>query len=56
MHEKTVAELSRELESGKISSVELTRHFLDRLKQEDGQYNSFITITEEQALAEARPR
>jgi aspartyl-tRNA(Asn)/glutamyl-tRNA(Gln) amidotransferase subunit A len=54
MHEKTVAELSRELESGKISSVELTRHFLDRLKQEDGQYNSFITITEEQALAEAR--
>ena len=53
MHNKSVAELSRELESGKISSVELTQQFLDRLKQEDGKYNSFITITEEQALAEA---
>ncbi|SFM90320.1 Asp-tRNA(Asn)/Glu-tRNA(Gln) amidotransferase subunit GatA [Marinobacter pelagius] len=54
MHNKSVAELSRELESGKISSVELTQQFLDRLKQEDGKYNSFITITEEQALAEAK--
>ncbi|EMP56016.1 glutamyl-tRNA (Gln) amidotransferase A subunit [Marinobacter santoriniensis NKSG1] len=54
MHNKSVAELSRELESGKISSVELTQQFLDRLKQEDGKYNSFITITEEQALADAK--
>ena len=51
MHNKSVAELSRELESGKISSVELTRQFLGRLKKEDEQLNSFITITEEQALA-----
>ena len=35
MHNKSVAELSRELESGKISSVELTRQFLGRLKKED---------------------
>jgi aspartyl/glutamyl-tRNA(Asn/Gln) amidotransferase subunit A (EC 6.3.5.-) len=54
MHNKSVAELSRELESGRISSVELTQQFLDRLKTEDGKYNSFITISEEQALAEAR--
>src|SRR5690554_5060004 len=54
MHNKSVAELSRELESGKISSVELTQQFLDRLKQEDGKYNSFITISDEQALAEAK--
>lgn len=53
MHNKSVAELSRELESGKISSVELTRQFLGRLKKEDEQLNSFITITEEQALADA---
>ncbi|MFO7528207.1 MAG: Asp-tRNA(Asn)/Glu-tRNA(Gln) amidotransferase subunit GatA [Marinobacter sp.] len=53
MHNKSVAELSRKLESGEISSVELTRQFLDRLKQEDGKYNSFITITEEEALAGA---
>ena len=53
MHNKTVADLSRELESGKISSVELTGQFLDRIRAEDGKYNSFITVTEEQALAEA---
>ncbi|PSF05979.1 Asp-tRNA(Asn)/Glu-tRNA(Gln) amidotransferase GatCAB subunit A [Marinobacter fuscus] len=54
MHNKSVAELSRELESGKMSSVELTQQFLDRLKSEDGKYNSFITVSDEQALAEAR--
>src|SRR5690606_22674202 len=54
MHNKSVAELSRELESGRISSVELTQQFLDRLKTEDGNYNSFITISDEQALAEAK--
>ena len=54
MHNKSVSELSRVLESGKVSSVELTRQFLDRLKQEDGKYNSFITISEEQAMADAR--
>ncbi len=54
MHNKSVAELSRELESGKISSVELTREFLDRIKAEDGQYNSFITVTEDQAMADAK--
>jgi len=53
MHNKSVAELSKELESGKISSLELTQQFLDRLKREDGKYNSFITISDEQALAEA---
>ena len=54
MHNKSVAELSQELESGKISSVELTQEFLDRIKREDSKYNSFITVTEEQALADAR--
>ncbi|MBZ0333140.1 Asp-tRNA(Asn)/Glu-tRNA(Gln) amidotransferase subunit GatA [Marinobacter sp. AL4B] len=54
MHNKSVAELSKELESGKISSVELTQQFLDRLKNEDGKYNSFITISDERALAEAK--
>ncbi|HEY9118794.1 MAG TPA: Asp-tRNA(Asn)/Glu-tRNA(Gln) amidotransferase subunit GatA [Marinobacter sp.] len=53
MHNKSVAELSRELESGKISSVELTREYLGRLKKEDEQLNSFISITEEQALTDA---
>jgi len=54
MHNKSVAELSRELESGKVSSVELAQQFLDRLKQEDSKFNSFITVTEEQAMADAK--
>jgi aspartyl-tRNA(Asn)/glutamyl-tRNA(Gln) amidotransferase subunit A len=54
MQNKSVAELSRELESGKISSVELTHEFLDRIKTEDGQYNSFITVTEDLAMADAK--
>ncbi len=54
MHNKSVAELSRDLESGQVSSVELTQEFLDRIKREDSKYNSFITVTEEQALADAR--
>ena len=54
MQNKSVAELSRELESGKISSVELTREFLDRIKTEDGHYNSFITVTEDLAMADAK--
>ena len=54
MHNKSVAELSRELESGKVSSVELAHQFLDRIKQQDGQFNSFISVTEDQALADAK--
>ena len=54
MHNKSIAELAAGLRSGEFSSVELTRHFLNRIKQFDGQLNSFITICEESALEEAR--
>lgn len=54
MHNKTIAELSRDLAAKKISSVELTQHFLDRIKQLDGQLNSFITVTAEEALKNAK--
>ena len=53
-HEKTLAELSAMLEAGEVTSVELTQTFLDRIKQYDGELNSFITLTEEQALAQAK--
>lgn len=54
MHNKTVAELARDLSQGTYSSVELTQHFLNRIKQEDTRYNSFITVTEEAALRDAK--
>jgi aspartyl-tRNA(Asn)/glutamyl-tRNA(Gln) amidotransferase subunit A len=54
MHNKTIAELSRSLHNKDISSVELTQHFLERIKKHNGQLNSFITICEDSALAEAK--
>lgn len=54
MSHKTIAELAQELKTKKISSVELTQYFLDRIKKFDKDVNSFITVTEEQALNEAR--
>ena len=53
-HTNTLAELSALLQSGKVSSVELTQSFIDRIKQLDPQLNSFITMTEQQALAQAK--
>ncbi|MEN9847996.1 MAG: Asp-tRNA(Asn)/Glu-tRNA(Gln) amidotransferase subunit GatA [Pseudomonadota bacterium] len=54
MHEKTLAELSELLHQRKISSVELTQHFLQRIERYDGQLNSFVTVTPELALEQAR--
>lgn len=54
MHNKTIAELIQLLQGKQVSSVELTQHFLTRIKNLDADYNSFITVTEEQALAQAR--
>ena len=51
---KTLAELSAGLNAGDFSSVELTQYFLDRISKYDGDLNSFITVTEEQALAGAK--
>ncbi len=54
MHNKTLAELSHGLASGEFSSVELSEHFLNRIERLDPNYNSFISITRERALANAR--
>ncbi len=50
---KTIAELSRSLRTGETSSVELTRHYLDRIKRVNSDLNAYITVCEEQALAQA---
>jgi aspartyl-tRNA(Asn)/glutamyl-tRNA(Gln) amidotransferase subunit A len=53
MLNKTLAELAKGLEQGEFSSVELTQAYLERIKNEDSKYNSFITVTEELALQQA---
>ncbi len=50
MYKKNLAELAKGLASGEYSSVELTTHFINRIKQHDKRLNGFITLTEEQAL------
>ncbi len=54
MHYKTIAELSKDLAAKKISSVELTQQFLERIKRYDNQLNSFITVTPDHALQDAK--
>ncbi|MDO3382840.1 Asp-tRNA(Asn)/Glu-tRNA(Gln) amidotransferase subunit GatA [Gilvimarinus algae] len=53
MHTKTIAQLVSGLRSKAFSSVELTRHYLDRINSLDSKYNSFVTVTDDIALAQA---
>ena len=54
MLNSTVIELSDALAAKKVSSVELTRLFLDRIKGLNGRLNAFITVDEERSLKQAR--
>ncbi|MBD3610508.1 MAG: Asp-tRNA(Asn)/Glu-tRNA(Gln) amidotransferase subunit GatA [Gammaproteobacteria bacterium] len=54
MHNKTMAELSAGLKAGEFSSEELTRSYLERIENLDGDINSYITVTPELALQQAR--
>jgi Asp-tRNA(Asn)/Glu-tRNA(Gln) amidotransferase A subunit family amidase len=58
-----VVELAALLQSGHVSSVEVTRAYLDRIERlngpyetygDNGLYNAFVRIDEERALSEAR--
>jgi aspartyl-tRNA(Asn)/glutamyl-tRNA(Gln) amidotransferase subunit A len=53
MHNKTIAELISGLRNKEFSSVELTQHYLDRIQRLDGTYNSYISVTNDIALAQA---
>lgn len=53
MHKATLTELSMFLKNKKISSRELTEHFLARIKKYDSELNSFITVTAEEAIQQA---
>lgn len=46
-------ELRAKLDSKEISSVELTKYFLARVKERNEELNAFITICEDEALAQA---
>ena len=52
MHTKSLIELAHGLRAGEFSSVELTQHFLNRIKQHQD-LNAYITVTEETAIQNA---
>ncbi len=54
MHNKTLSELAQGLREKAFSSAELTQYYLDRIQQHDSDLNSFITVTPERALAQAK--
>ena len=50
----TLSELRQKLDNKEVSSVELTKYFLARVKEQNPELNAFITITEDEALAQAQ--
>lgn len=49
----TIVQAKKDLQEKKYSSVELTKAYLERIKEVDPKLNAFITITEEAALKNA---
>jgi len=54
MPNHTIADILRGLEAKTFSSEEITQQYLNAINKHDINYNSFITVTAEQALAQAR--
>lgn len=50
----TIAELGRAYDRHELSPVEVTRALLDRIAAHDGKLHSFIRVTEDVALADAK--
>ena len=53
MSYSTIAQLTKGLKDGSFSSRELTQDVIADIKSRDQHYNSFISLSEEQALAQA---
>jgi len=54
LNKLTISQASNGLQNKDFSSVELTRACLDRIKETDDKIKSFITVTENYALLEAK--
>ncbi len=54
MQNKTIVEISKDLSAKQYSSVELTQYYLDRIHHYDSKLNSFITVTKDMALQQAK--
>ncbi len=54
MIDSGLAQISRALADGKVSSTELTQDYLKRIATENGDLNAYITVCEELALSQAK--
>ncbi len=54
MQTPTIADAARQIAARQLSPVELTQHLLGRIAAEDAALNSFILVTPERALADAK--
>ena len=54
IYNKSVVELSKLLNKKKVSSLEMTDYFINRIKSFDSKLNSFITIDEDHARKQAK--
>ena len=54
LHKLSLSKQLEGLKKGDFTSTELTSHYLNRISELDGQLNSFITVTEDQALSQAK--
>jgi len=54
LHFLSISELSRLFRTRKLSPVELTKHFLERIERLNSELNAYLTVTPELALAQAR--
>jgi aspartyl-tRNA(Asn)/glutamyl-tRNA(Gln) amidotransferase subunit A len=52
IYTKTIAQLAQGLKDKEFSSVEITQHYLERIKKSD--LNAFITLTDELAMKQAQ--
>ncbi|MGI8419364.1 MAG: Asp-tRNA(Asn)/Glu-tRNA(Gln) amidotransferase subunit GatA [Candidatus Levyibacteriota bacterium] len=50
----TIAQAKKDLKAKKYSSVELTQSYLERIKQVEPKVKAFVTVTEEEALRNAK--
>jgi amidase len=54
LHHYSAFELAADIRDGKVSSVEVLQHFLDRIERLNPQINAVIALDEERAMARAR--